>query len=231
MSEAIATAVGPAHLRRSDRKTLGITVHPDGSLELVAPHRAPINDVLAKVAKRAPWIRRQRLAFVELNANRPPKRYSGGATHRYLGRQYRLKIRKGSPPTVRLLGGYFHITASTPAEQVIRRMLDAWMLDHARVQFENRLQRWKSWCERNRLPVPQIRIRSMSMRWGSARRDGTITLNPELVRASSTCIDYVLVHEVCHLRHPHHGSAFFKLLSYLCPTWREAKLRLERTDL
>jgi hypothetical protein len=76
-----------------------------------------------------------------------------------------------------------------------------------------------------------MRLRSMSKRWGSAARDGAIYLNPELVRAPSACIDYVIVHEICHLKHHHHGKAFYSELRSLCPDWATRKKRLESMDL
>jgi len=67
----------------------------------------------------------------------------------------------------------------------------------------------------------------MPKRWGSAQPDGTICLNPELIRAPSACVDYVITHEICHLRHPDHGPRFRTLLQQLCPDWLNLKQRLE----
>lgn len=71
----------------------------------------------------------------------------------------------------------------------------------------------------------------MPKRWGSAHKDGLIFLNPELVRAPSICIDYVIAHELCHLKHPNHGPQFYDLLDELFPRWREIKARLESAEL
>jgi hypothetical protein len=67
----------------------------------------------------------------------------------------------------------------------------------------------------------------MPKRWGSAHRDGTIALNPRLVRAPSACVDYVIAHEICHLKHPGHGREFQALLRLLMPDAAERKRRLE----
>lgn len=68
----------------------------------------------------------------------------------------------------------------------------------------------------------------MPKRWGSSHRDGRILLNPELVKAPAICVDYVIAHEICHLKHPHHGRAFFRLLSEMFPGWQQVKARLEK---
>ena len=67
----------------------------------------------------------------------------------------------------------------------------------------------------------------MPKRWGSSHRDGRIYLNPDLVRAPSLYIDYVIIHEVCHLKHPNHDRAFFRLLEEHVPNWRQIEARLE----
>jgi predicted metal-dependent hydrolase len=87
-----------------------------------------------------------------------------------------------------------------------------------------------SWCAMHRIPEPILILRSMQKRWGSAQKDSRIALNPELVRAPSTCIDYVIAHEICHLKQPNHGPEFFRLLDGAFPNWRKAKHRLEHSE-
>lgn len=130
-----------------------------------------------------------------------------------------------------LRGGCLHVATSKAGEDAVRQALDEWYRRQARHQFEWRVAAWDPWCRRNRLPKPKMRLRSMSKRWGSAARDGAIYLNPELVRAPSACIDYVIVHEICHLKHHHHGKAFYSELRSLCPDWATRKKRLESMDL
>ena len=111
--QTIQTAVGECRLRRTKRRTLAISVHPDGTVELVAPLSAALDAILAKVAKRTRWITIQRHSFSEMNRHRLPLRYVSGASHRYLGRQYRLKVQKGDSTGVRLVGGYFLVSAKS----------------------------------------------------------------------------------------------------------------------
>jgi len=230
-SEIIQTSVGLAQLLRTGRKTLAISVLPDGSIELTAPARASEQDIQAKVTKRSAWILKQQRAFAEMNQFRRQKRYLPGAAHRYLGRQYRLKVRKGMPAGVTLKGGYFNVVTPTGAESQVRSLLMTWMRTHATEQFSRRLKRWEPWCARNKLPSPRLSLRHMPKRWGSAGKDGRIALNPELVHGPSVCIDYVIAHEICHLKHPNHGREFFRLLNVLSPGWPAVKLRLEQAEL
>jgi predicted metal-dependent hydrolase len=229
-AEIIDTPAGPAQLKRTRRKTLSISVLPDGTLELTAPEHATVEAVLARVEKRLRWIRQQRRGFSEMNATRPARRYVNGATHRYLGRQYRLKVLKGEEASVKLREGYFHITSQNGSAAEVEKLLAAWMRDRASEQFDRRVAQWSLWCARHHLPKPRLILRFMPKRWGSAHTDGRIALNPELVHASSACIDYVIAHEICHLKHPHHGPEFFRLLNTLFPSWRAVKSRLEASE-
>lgn len=226
--EIIESAAGPCRLRRTARRTLAISVQPDGSVDLVAPRDSSAEAIQAKVGRRLRWIVRQRRTFAEMNRNRTPLRYESGATHRYLGRQYRLKVRRDEPVGVKLIGGYFHVATKMGGPTEVEGLLGHWLREKAVEQFSARLTKWENWCRERRLPSPRLRLLKMPKRWGSSHRDGRIYLNPELVKAPSICIDYVITHEVCHLKHPQHDPAFFRLLDQSCPDWRVIKARLEQ---
>lgn len=233
MSEVgfIDTPAGRAQLKRTGRRTLAISVLPDGSLELVAPARAALSDINAKVTRRTPWIETQRKRFAEMNAHRRLPRFVNSATHRYLGRQYRLKIVHGPAAGVAMRGGFIVITTPRAHERDVREHLEGWYRQKAKVQFIERVRKWEPWCAHRGLARPAARLRAMPKRWGSACKNGIILLNPELIKASSACIDYVITHEICHLRHPNHGPAFRHLLATLCPQWEQLKKQLEAAEL
>jgi predicted metal-dependent hydrolase len=229
--QTLDTPFGQALLIRRPRKTLAISVLPDGTLELCAPKGASLEKILVVLEKRSRWIRQQQWTFRELNTVLPARRYCSGATHRYLGRQYRLKISIGREPQVKLVGGLFQISTQTSDGNAVKKLLDRWFRERAKEQFSKRLEVWNAWCTRQGLPYPRLRLLSMPKRWGSAQKDGKICLNPQLIHAPSACVDYVIVHEVCHLKYPNHGRSFFQLLGQLCPNWRELKRRLEQAEL
>ena len=226
---SIETSLGPALLRRSSRRTLAISVLPDGCLELAAPMAATEREILQKIEKRRKWILTQRRNFAAMNAHRPQPRYVNGATHRYLGRQYRLKITKGQVVSVLLKGAYFHVTTTTGTDEEVRKSMEQWFRQKATEQFSKRIGAWSPWCAKHKLPQPRMRLLKMPKRWGSALQDGRIALNPDLIHMPSPCIDYVITHEICHLRHSNHGPRFFRLLTSLMPDWKQQKERMEHS--
>jgi predicted metal-dependent hydrolase len=229
-STLLHTSLGPAVLRRSSRRTLAISVLPNGNLELTAPHLAQEREILAKVGRRRRWIMNQRRRFAAMNSQRPEPRYINGATHRYLGRQYRLKIIRGEELSVLLKGAYFHVTSPNGTDAEVRKALEKWFRQKAAEQFAKKIENWIPWCTKHKLPVPRVKILKMPKRWGSAAKDGRIALNPQLIHMPSPCIDYVITHEVCHLLHPNHGPKFVRLLTSLMPDWKYRKERIERSE-
>jgi len=231
--ENLETVVGPSKLKRSSRQTLSISVLPDGTVEIVAPICASVVAIQKKVAKRAIWIRKQRRFFSGLRVEHAERRYCTGATHRYLGRQYRLKVRAAQTlePSVKIHGAYLHIDSRSKSKREIAGLVSKWMREQARDQFQRRLSVWRRWCAELGLPEPKLGLRTMSKRWGSAHSSGRIFLNPDLVRAPRPCIDYVIAHEICHIKHPRHDKGFYAELEKLCPKWRNRKQRLESVEL
>ncbi len=215
-------------LRRSQRRTLAIHVHPDGSVEAVAPEAIAEDLVVARVAARAGWIRRQQAFFEDLRPRTPPRRHVAGETHLHLGRRYRLTVTDGSE-SVRLSGGWLNVSVPGAAPDLVALALGRWRRARAGERIAARLSEI---AESLRIPVdrrPRLVMRAMVTRWASLSPTGLMSVNPDLIRAPLMCIEYVLVHELCHLEHPHHGPAFWRLLTRRMPDWQERKVRLERT--
>lgn len=218
-------------LRRSQRKTLAITVRPDKRVVVTAPRAADVDAIRMKVRKRAPWILQQVRYFERFQPTLPPRRYVSGETHRYLGRQYRLKVKLGHPPGVKLIAPYLHVATGAKTKDAVRHLLEKWFREKARESFIKRLKKWSEWCIRRKLPEPKLHLRTMPKRWGSSHPDGRIYLNPELIHAPAICVDYVIAHEVCHLKHPNHDRAFFRLLDSVFPQRERVKQQLEESKL
>lgn len=213
----------------TNRKTMEIAVHPDSRVIVKAPIGSAADKIAARLAKRAWWIRKQRSYFQQFIPRTLPRQYAGGETHLYLGRQYRLKIRKGKKGDAKLQGAYFQI--STPDQknrQDVKKLLDNWYKEHARKIFAQRLEICFEKAKGLKVPLPNIQLRKMSKRWGSCSQAGYILLTPELIKAPLYCIDYVIMHELCHLKDHTHSRKYYRLLAKFMPDWERRKERLER---
>lgn len=210
----------------ASRQTLAIEVHPDSRVVVRAPTDCPETLIAERVQKRAGWISRRLVEFERYQPRTPARQYVSGESHLYLGRQYRLKVVQGSTAGVKLTRGRLLVglPGGTDRDR-IKALLQSWYRDRARAVFgdvlDASLQHFKG------IEHPHLIVRLMRSRWGSLSRAGTMTLNVNLVRAPRPCIEYVVAHELCHIKHRDHDTQFFKLLGQVMPDWGQRKQRLE----
>lgn len=219
-------------LKYSNRKTLAISVQPDLSVAVTAPCGKDIDTIKLKVRRRAGWILKQQDRFKKFLPSTPPRRYVGGETHYYLGKQYRLRIIQAEKEEVKLKGGFISVWAKERKDSKrIKELVDSWLLTRARARFWQSLEKcWEKFRKYN-VARPELRIRKMIKRWGSFNPRGVVYLNPELIKAPSHCIDYVVTHELSHLRYSDHGKNFYDLLDRVMPDWQARKARLEKVEI
>lgn len=213
-------------LEYQERKSLGISVYPDKAVKVKAPLDAELEKIQAKVRKRAPWILKQQSYFLSFEPLTPPRKYISGESHLYMGRQYRLKIYPSNEEGVKLKRGYLEVYTKdkSKAKQLVRN----WYRERAHLKFpeiaKKRIVRFK----KHGVEPSKLVIKWMNKRWGSCTPKGKIILNVELMKAPKRCIEYVVVHELCHLIYPNHSAAFFELQAKEMGDWGKWKERLER---
>lgn len=218
-------------VRRAERKTLAIHVYPDGGVLVDAPLQATMPEIEAKVRKRAPWIRKQQRLFASYPPAIPQREYVSGESFRYLGRQYRLRIIRGRERSAKLRGGFLVLVLKQrDSTKTAKHLMDSWLRGKAERVFMELLAR----CAEHAAAIgietaPPLRLVRMQKRWGSCTKEGVILLNPELVAAPKDCIEYVIFHELCHLRARNHSPHFYGLLARLLSNWEVLRLKLNQT--
>ena len=217
------------NLEFAERKTLGIKVHPDKSVQVIAPLDSEMNEVRKKVKGKASWILKQQDFFLSFHPLTPPRRFVSGETHLYLGKQYRLKLTEAKREEVKLYGGKIEVFVKDKTNsKKIETLLRSWYKTKADQHFVELYQKNSVLTSSFDKKPTALKYRWMAKRWGSCDKDGGIHLNLELIKAPKKCIEYVLVHELCHLEHHDHSRAFYELLEKLYPKWRETKNKLEK---
>lgn len=209
----------------SNRKTLGITVTPELEVLVKAPVDSSLDRIKEKLLKKAPWIIKQQSFFLSFQPKTPPRRYVGGETHLYLGRQYLLRIESGMKDSVKLKGKF--ITVQTSDKSKVEGLVKEWYLLHAKSKFYEIAQPLIERFKKYKVEPDSIVFRDMPTRWGSCTPKGKIILNPELIKAPKGCIEYVIIHELCHLIYHDHTRKFIELQTKEMPDWEKWKLKLE----
>lgn len=213
-------------VKYSNRKTLGITVTPEMQVQVNAPLSASPEKVAAMVIKKAPWIIKQLNYFLPFHPKTPARRYINGETHLYLGRQYQLKITVGKTDLLSFKGRYMqvqHKPNSKPAD-----IIKVWYKERAKRLLPEIAEPLIQQFAKYGVEPSSIYLYQMPTRWGSCSPKGRILLNPELLQAPKGCIEYVIIHELCHLVHRYHNDKFFQLQSQHMPDWEKWKQRLEK---
>ncbi|MBA3870473.1 MAG: M48 family metallopeptidase [Anaerolineae bacterium] len=217
----------------SERKTLAIHVYPDGSVVVDAPLGSTLEAVEAKVKKRGGWIFRQQRQFETYTQPNPlPRQYVSGESYHYLGRQYRLKVVTNEIERVRLSRGYLTVSVVDVSDTgYIEKLVMAWYRHQAKRVFDERLKVCYPSVEALGIPYPPLSIRQMKSRWGSCTAAGGVILNLTLIQMPKDLIDYVVIHELCHLKEHNHSPAFYALLERVLPDWEERRKQLNQIGL
>ncbi|MVF12336.1 M48 family metallopeptidase [Ketobacter sp. MCCC 1A13808] len=214
--------------RKSDSHRILIKVHPDCRVIVSSPVDANNEEVLSAVKKRGRWIYEQLRDFRKQLEFSTPRQYISGESHYYLGKQYLLKVIEAPEQAqgVKLLRGKLEVSVRTKSTEKVKELLTEWYKVRAKEIFAKRLEAMLEqtlWVDER----PPLRILTMQTQWGSCSPNGRITLNPHLVKAPRECIDYVILHELCHIAEHNHSERFYRLMGQVMPNWDRIKHRLD----
>ncbi len=215
-------------MRRSASNKILIKVHPDCRVIASAPEDADSEEVLSAVKKRGRWIYEQLRDFRKQLEFTTPRQYISGESHYYLGKQYLLKVIEAPEQVqgVKLLRGKLEVSVRVNSTDKVKELLTDWYKARAKETFAKRLDAMLEqalWV----VERPPLRILTMQTQWGSCSPNGRITLNPHLVKAPRECIDYVILHELCHIAEHNHSERFYRLMGQVMPKWEKTKERLD----
>lgn len=208
--------------------SVAIHVNPDGSVSVDAPAQFPDMAIQKAVQRRARWICSHVVDAHQRYAHVQSKSYVSGEQILYLGRRYMLKVIDAgqSPQKVKLIGNRLEVRSRSQSPDDIKGRVRAWYRVKARDYFARRLDDLST-----KLPwidgTPDFRLLDMTRQWGSCSPSGQIIINPHLIKAPRDCIDYVLLHELAHLKHHDHGADFWGLIDHHNPDWRKSKHHLD----
>ena len=206
-------------IRRSDRRTtLGLTVERDGRLILAAPSKVP-EERLERFAKsKRFWVYKKLAAKEALPPPVPSKQFVTGEGFPYLGRSYRLLLVSGLDVPVKLEAGRFKMHRAEA--RLGRAHMVRWYKAHALPWLQARVDRHAA---RVRVAPAGVAVQDLGFRWGSCGKGGCLYFHWQAILLPPRIIEYVVVHELIHLREPHHTPAFWKTLERAMPDWEERR--------
>lgn len=228
-----STRANSSHPAKNKTDKITIKVHPDQRVIVTVPHNASTEQIQSAMLKRARWIWQSIEEFGKQKESILPRQYVSGETQFYLGRRYQLKVHNepNQIPSVKLSRGRINVFVtytqnSQQRQQQIKKLLTLWYKQRAKLIFQQRLAEllpFTPWVT----GIPSIRIMEMSKQWGSCSTKGNLMLNPHLAKAPKVCIDYVILHELCHIAEHNHSEKFWRLLTQVMPNWKAIKNQLD----
>jgi predicted metal-dependent hydrolase len=213
---------------RKDIKNVHLSVHPPtGRVRIAAPERMSLDTVRVFAIAKLPWIRRQQRKL-RAQERETPREYIDRESHYVWGKRYLLKVVEADQaPSVELNHGRMILCvrpcASTAKRQAI---LDEWYREQVRKAVPPLIEKWEGLMG---VEVRHVFVQRMKTKWGSCNhRVGSIRLNTDLARKPRECLEYIVVHEMAHLRQPTHNECFIALMKQFMPKWQSHREALNR---
>jgi len=213
---------------RTDRKTLGISLDKDKKLTVRSPKKAEDEWIKKVLKKKTSWILDKLSEVDKIKPAPKPKEFLSGEKLPYLGRRYRLKVRPDdeiNSVEVKLYHGKFIIncpstTYNNDSERIekIRESLIEWYREHAKRKIKERVEKYKEQLD---VEPNNVVIKKQKKRWGSCSSKDNLNFNWKIIMAPMTIVDYLVVHELTHLKHNNHSKEFWKTVESIIPDYEE----------
>jgi predicted metal-dependent hydrolase len=215
---------------------VGIYIDPRRGVVVRCPQFLRVDEIVAVVRKRAQWIIEKEDVVKNHSQLNLVKGFVSGEGFPYLGRQYRLKVKKsasGKEESCKLINGRFLVEIDRQLDgervkEIVKKGLINWYLERAHEKIPQRVKLYAhqigTWPER-------VEIKDYKRQWGSCSHNGVIRLNWKIIMAPVTILDYVIVHELCHLIYPNHSARFWQKVQTIIPNYKKRRDKLKEHSL
>lgn len=204
-------------LKKSNRKTLSIYVEVDGSISVLAPIHKTDEDINKAIESKQLQIYRKISELNELRESQVIRELVNGESYLYLGRNYRLQFVDSQNVPVKLENGYFKICRNNklPVEQLLKKYYKEKCIQKVK-------ERIKIYSAQMRVEFNQLKVMELKNRWASySPATRNINFNWKCIMAPLNVIDYIVVHELAHIKHNNHSDAFWSEVDKVIPDYRE----------
>lgn len=222
-----AQFIQPDRIRRSRRKTIALIVRRDGTLEVRAPQHFTDKKILEFVHSKQNWIRKIRKRQAAVRTAQSAHAYLPGEEFLYLGRPYPLRHVEHQRKALHFTGTSFDLHTSAQPEAAA--VMEAWYRAQARWHLTGRIDHF---ARQHGFVYNSLRINGARTRWGSCNAQrGSLNFTWRLVMAPPEIVDYVVVHELCHLKHPNHSPDFWAEVEGILPDYKQRRKWLKENGL
>ena len=211
----------PFEIFKTDRRKTASIKIVEGQVHVVVPKRLSDARVKDLILKRTSWIK-QKLRIQSETVLPKPKEYVSGENFTYLGRNYRLKLIPNGEEEVKMKGGYLTLGYSeklpeTDRQSFVKKSLEGWYKGHALKRLTEKSKRYEKIL---RVTPRSISLKNYKSRWGSCSNSGEINFNWKIIIAPHHIVDYVVVHELCHMLEHNHSPKYWRHVQSVIPDYK-----------
>lgn len=212
-------------LKKSWRSSIAISLSKNKGIVVKAPKFMPDSLISKYLNAKKDWIIKNWTKVVSTIEN-AKKQYVNNEEHLYLGNLYKLKIKLSSMEAVKIIGDYIVIHISRESPLLIKNSLNSWYHQMGVTLLYERFNMALPIFHKKNIVPSSLRYKKLKGKWGACTHDNHILLNPDLIKTPLACIDYVVYHELCHVKHHNHSKFFYNLLEEMMPDWKIIKKQL-----
>lgn len=201
------------------RKNLTIEVEPDGEVKVISPSGISEYEILNKVKTKANWIVQKQYEVKNININKIKREAVNGESYLYLGRNYSLQIvldENIKDIDIKLSRGKFVVNTYTKDEEIIKVALEKWYREKALKKVKERIKYYEPYFKNK---ATNIKVKEQKKRWASCTKNNELLFNWRSVMAPSNILDYIIVHEMCHMNYKNHSKEFWDNVFEILPDY------------
>ena len=207
-----------------NRKTISISVEPPKNITVVAPINTSIEEIKEIVKSKGSWGVQRLFEFKNIESKKVDREFVNGESFMYLGRNYSLQIhideKLHNNSKVKLFRGKFHVYVKEKNDELIKNALEAWYREKTEEQVNKRIKYYQKYF--NKKPT-SVKVKEQKKRWASCTSNDELLFNWRCSMAKATALDYIIVHEMCHMYYKNHSHEFWDLLASIMSDYEVRK--------
>ena len=214
-------------VHRKKVKNINLRIRPNMEIYISAPMNLHSDYIENFIRSKEKWIKQVLQKIKEAKQNQLPSQYLSGEKHKYLGKEYELEVKQGNSNRVSLKEGKIILTVISNIfenSDEKKKVMEKWYFENAKKLFPQFMEKWLKILDEH---VEKVAIKPMKTRWGSCNYvKKYINLNTELIKRTPFEIEYVVLHELTHLKYPNHGKGFYNYIERYMPNYKIAEKML-----
>ena len=214
-------------VHRKKIKNINLRIRPNMEIYISAPMNLHSDYIENFIRSKEKWIKQVLQKIKEAKQNQLPSQYLSGEKHKYLGKEYELEVKQGNSNRVSIKEGKIILTVISNIfenSDEKKKVMEKWYFENAQKVFVNAIQKWLEILDES---IEKLSIKPMKSRWGSCNYvKRYINLNTELIKRTQFEIEYVVLHELTHLKYPNHGKGFYRYIENYMPNYKMAEKML-----